>query len=152
MCSIVCHVKCHVSHRLFCPRNCLHDSYARIIGTRYYADVSSLLWPHSPTNIRLHYYANARPITHKTYRLSPLLSQKSSICRAAIHAGVIKSESGGYLDVMPVDRRRQYSGSYQNGITSERYCTKGRLEMPGKQTTQTFCGLLGGINCPTSWE
>uniref|UniRef100_A0A672H578 Cysteine-rich secretory protein LCCL domain containing 1b n=1 Tax=Salarias fasciatus TaxID=181472 RepID=A0A672H578_SALFA len=47
------------------------------------------------------------------------LLQKSSICRAAIHAGVIQNESGGYLDVMPVDRRRQYSGSYQNGITSE---------------------------------
>lgn len=47
--------------------------------------------------------------------------QKSSICRAAIHAGVIQNESGGYLDVMPVDKRNQYSGSYQNGITSERY-------------------------------
>ncbi|XP_012683333.2 cysteine-rich secretory protein LCCL domain-containing 1b [Clupea harengus] len=44
---------------------------------------------------------------------------KSSICRAAIHAGVIQSESGGYLDAMPADKRRQYSGSYQNGITSE---------------------------------
>lgn len=47
--------------------------------------------------------------------------QKSSICRAAIHAGVIQNESGGYLDVMPVDKRRQYSGSYQNGILSEKY-------------------------------
>uniref|UniRef100_A0AAX7UP55 LCCL domain-containing protein n=1 Tax=Astatotilapia calliptera TaxID=8154 RepID=A0AAX7UP55_ASTCA len=46
-------------------------------------------------------------------------SGKSSICRAAIHAGVIKNESGGYLDVMPVDKKRHYSGSYQNGITSE---------------------------------
>ncbi|KAF7655437.1 hypothetical protein LDENG_00055970 [Lucifuga dentata] len=44
---------------------------------------------------------------------------KSSICRAAIHAGVIQNESGGYLDVMPVNKRRQYSGSYQNSITSE---------------------------------
>ncbi|XP_026169662.1 cysteine-rich secretory protein LCCL domain-containing 1b [Mastacembelus armatus] len=46
-------------------------------------------------------------------------SDKSSICRAAIHAGVIQNESGGYLDVMPMDKRRQYTGSYQNGITSE---------------------------------
>uniref|UniRef100_A0A8C7UAL0 Cysteine-rich secretory protein LCCL domain containing 1b n=1 Tax=Oncorhynchus mykiss TaxID=8022 RepID=A0A8C7UAL0_ONCMY len=44
---------------------------------------------------------------------------KSSICRAAIHAGVIQNDSGGYLDVQPVDKRRQYSGSYQNGISSE---------------------------------
>ncbi|XP_054623852.1 cysteine-rich secretory protein LCCL domain-containing 1-like isoform X1 [Dunckerocampus dactyliophorus] len=50
---------------------------------------------------------------------SKYYSDKSSICRAAIHAGVIQNEPGGYLDVMPVDRRRQYSGSHQNGITSE---------------------------------
>uniref|UniRef100_A0A674C797 Cysteine-rich secretory protein LCCL domain containing 1b n=1 Tax=Salmo trutta TaxID=8032 RepID=A0A674C797_SALTR len=43
----------------------------------------------------------------------------NSICRAAIHAGVIQNDSGGYLDVQPVDKRRQYSGSYQNGISSE---------------------------------
>uniref|UniRef100_A0AAY4A7P5 LCCL domain-containing protein n=1 Tax=Denticeps clupeoides TaxID=299321 RepID=A0AAY4A7P5_9TELE len=70
--------------RLYCPRNCFHSSYARVIGSRYYSDV--------------------RP---------------QNICRAAIHAGVIQSDSGGYLDVMPVERRKQYNGSYQNGITSE---------------------------------
>lgn len=59
---------------------------------------------------------------HHVNRNWPVFSpQKSSICRAAVHAGVIQNESGGYLDVMPVDKRRQYSGSYQNGITSERY-------------------------------
>ncbi|XP_020318869.1 cysteine-rich secretory protein LCCL domain-containing 1b [Oncorhynchus kisutch] len=68
--------------RLYCPRNCLHETRARVIGTQYYSD-------------------------------------KSSICRAAIHAGVIQNDSGGYLDVQPVDKRRQYSGSYQNGISSE---------------------------------
>lgn len=47
--------------------------------------------------------------------------QNSSICRAAIHAGVIPNESGGYVDVMPVDTKNQYNGSSQNGITSERY-------------------------------
>lgn len=46
--------------------------------------------------------------------------QKSSICRAAIHAGVVQNEAGGYVDVMPVDSKSQYSGSAQNGITSER--------------------------------
>ncbi|XP_024129030.1 cysteine-rich secretory protein LCCL domain-containing 1b [Oryzias melastigma] len=45
-------------------------------------------------------------------------SDKSSICRAAIHAGVIQNESGGYLDVMPVDKRQHYTGSYRNGISS----------------------------------
>uniref|UniRef100_H3CLG7 Cysteine-rich secretory protein LCCL domain containing 1b n=1 Tax=Tetraodon nigroviridis TaxID=99883 RepID=H3CLG7_TETNG len=70
------------SLRLFCPRNCLHHSGARVFGTRYYSD-------------------------------------KSSICRAAIHAGVIRNESGGYVDVMLMDKRKQYGGSSQNGITSE---------------------------------
>ncbi|KAB5535413.1 hypothetical protein PHYPO_G00117400 [Pangasianodon hypophthalmus] len=79
-----CPFKKPVTHcpRLYCPRNCLYNSHARVTGTRYYAD-------------------------------------SSSICRAAIHAGVIQNESGGYLDVMPVDKRRYYSGSYQNRITSE---------------------------------
>lgn len=47
--------------------------------------------------------------------------QKSSICRAAVHAGVIKNDVGGYIDVMPVDKRKHYVASYQNGIFSERY-------------------------------
>uniref|UniRef100_A0A7N6AA77 LCCL domain-containing protein n=1 Tax=Anabas testudineus TaxID=64144 RepID=A0A7N6AA77_ANATE len=82
--ALFCPFKKPIRHcpRLYCPRNCLHNSGSRVIGTNYYSD-------------------------------------KSSICRAAIHAGVIQNESGGYLDVMPVDKRRQYSGSYQNGITSE---------------------------------
>eukprot|EP00064_Thunnus_orientalis_P002459 superscaffoldBa00000181_g2466 len=82
--ALFCPFKKPVRHcpRLYCPRNCMRDSRAKVIGTKYYSD-------------------------------------KSSICRAAIHAGVIQNESGGYLDVMPVDKRRQYSGSYQNGITSE---------------------------------
>ncbi|XP_030625033.1 cysteine-rich secretory protein LCCL domain-containing 1 [Chanos chanos] len=55
----------------------------------------------------------SRVIGTKTY------SDKSSICRSALHAGVITNESGGYIDVMPVDKRRQYIGSFQNGIASE---------------------------------
>ncbi|XP_071370022.1 cysteine-rich secretory protein LCCL domain-containing 1b [Centroberyx affinis] len=82
--AVFCPFKKPVRHcpRLYCPRNCLHDTRARVIGTKYYSD-------------------------------------KSSICRAAIHAGVIQNEAGGYLDVMPADKRKQYSGSYQNSITSE---------------------------------
>uniref|UniRef100_A0A8C6M125 Cysteine-rich secretory protein LCCL domain containing 1a n=1 Tax=Nothobranchius furzeri TaxID=105023 RepID=A0A8C6M125_NOTFU len=46
-------------------------------------------------------------------------SDKSSICRAAVHAGVIRNDVGGYIDVMPVDKRKYYPASYQNAIFSE---------------------------------
>uniref|UniRef100_A0A8C2IML0 Cysteine-rich secretory protein LCCL domain containing 1a n=1 Tax=Cyprinus carpio TaxID=7962 RepID=A0A8C2IML0_CYPCA len=48
-----------------------------------------------------------------------MYSDKSSICRSAIHAGVLSNESGGYVDVMPTDNRKLYISSYQNGIVSE---------------------------------
>uniref|UniRef100_A0A3Q3FGW6 Cysteine rich secretory protein LCCL domain containing 1 n=1 Tax=Labrus bergylta TaxID=56723 RepID=A0A3Q3FGW6_9LABR len=48
-----------------------------------------------------------------------IYSDKSSICRAAVHAGVIRNGVGGYIDVMPVDKRKHYIASYQNGISSE---------------------------------
>lgn len=48
-----------------------------------------------------------------------LLPQLSSICRAAVHAGVVQNQ-GGYVDVMPVDKRKTYIASFQNGIFSER--------------------------------
>uniref|UniRef100_A0A3B4CYK3 LCCL domain-containing protein n=1 Tax=Pygocentrus nattereri TaxID=42514 RepID=A0A3B4CYK3_PYGNA len=56
-----------------------------------------------------------KPIMNSAYFL-----QKSSICRSAVHAGVIKNELGGYVDVMPTNNRKQYFSSYQNGIYSER--------------------------------
>ncbi|KAI9542024.1 hypothetical protein NQZ68_025158 [Dissostichus eleginoides] len=82
--ALFCPYKKPVRHcaRLYCPRNCVRESGARVIGTTYFSD-------------------------------------KSSICRAAIHSGVIQNEAGGYLDVMPVEKRRLYSGSYQNSISSE---------------------------------
>ncbi|XP_029447362.1 cysteine-rich secretory protein LCCL domain-containing 1 [Rhinatrema bivittatum] len=43
----------------------------------------------------------------------------SSICRAAVHAGVMRNQHGGYVDVMPVEKRKQYIASFQNGIFSE---------------------------------
>ncbi|GCC26362.1 hypothetical protein chiPu_0004778 [Chiloscyllium punctatum] len=48
-----------------------------------------------------------------------IYSDRSSICRAAVHAGVIHNHEGGYVDVMPVDKKKHYVGSYQNGIFSE---------------------------------
>lgn len=46
--------------------------------------------------------------------------QTSSICKAAVHAGVIVDEVGGYVDVMPVDKKKSYVGSLRNGVQSER--------------------------------
>lgn len=46
--------------------------------------------------------------------------QTSSICKAAVHAGVIVDEVGGYADVMPVDKKKSYVGSLRNGVQSER--------------------------------
>ncbi|KAJ8400493.1 hypothetical protein AAFF_G00396170 [Aldrovandia affinis] len=45
-------------------------------------------------------------------------SDSSSICRAAIHAGVIKA-SGGYVDVLALDKKKSYVGTLKNGIHSE---------------------------------
>lgn len=46
-------------------------------------------------------------------------ADNSSICKAAVHAGAIGNQEGGYIDVMPVDKKRSYSGSLKNGIRSE---------------------------------
>lgn len=46
--------------------------------------------------------------------------QNSSICKTAVHAGVIQDDAGGYVDLMPVDKKKYYKGSLKNGIRSER--------------------------------
>ncbi|XP_072492320.1 cysteine-rich secretory protein LCCL domain-containing 2 [Notamacropus eugenii] len=48
-----------------------------------------------------------------------IYADTSSICRTAVHAGVIKDETGGYVDVMPVDKKKIYVGSLRNGVQSE---------------------------------
>ncbi|KAJ8417820.1 hypothetical protein AAFF_G00226630 [Aldrovandia affinis] len=45
-------------------------------------------------------------------------ADSSSICRAAIHAGVIKV-TGGYVDVLALDKKKSYVGTLKNGIQSE---------------------------------
>lgn len=45
-------------------------------------------------------------------------TDRSSICRAAIHAGVIQA-GGGYVDVLPLDKKKSYVGVLKNGIQSE---------------------------------
>uniref|UniRef100_A0AAY4E5B4 LCCL domain-containing protein n=1 Tax=Denticeps clupeoides TaxID=299321 RepID=A0AAY4E5B4_9TELE len=42
----------------------------------------------------------------------------SSICRTAIHAGVIKDD-GGYVDVLALEKKKSYVGSLKNNIRSE---------------------------------
>uniref|UniRef100_A0A8C2BN95 Cysteine-rich secretory protein LCCL domain containing 2 n=1 Tax=Cyprinus carpio TaxID=7962 RepID=A0A8C2BN95_CYPCA len=51
---------------------------------------------------------------------SNIYGDGSSICRAAIHSGVIKA-SGGYVDLLALDKRKSYTGTLKNGIQSERY-------------------------------
>ncbi|XP_072926438.1 cysteine-rich secretory protein LCCL domain-containing 2 [Hemitrygon akajei] len=55
----------------------------------------------------------ARVIGNKIY------SDRSSICRTAVHAGVIKNHIGGLVDVMPVEKKNRYKGISKNGIQSE---------------------------------
>ncbi|XP_056464463.1 cysteine-rich secretory protein LCCL domain-containing 2-like [Gadus chalcogrammus] len=47
-----------------------------------------------------------------------IYSDSSSICKAAIHAGTMKAE-GGYIDVLPLVRRKNYVGVLKNGVQSE---------------------------------
>ncbi|XP_039235083.1 cysteine-rich secretory protein LCCL domain-containing 1 isoform X5 [Pipra filicauda] len=65
--------------------------------------------PHNCMQANPHY---ARVIGTRIY------CDVSSICRAALHAGVVRNQ-GGYVDVMPVDKRKVYVASFQNGIYSE---------------------------------
>ena len=38
-----------------------------------------------------------------------------------MHAGVIADEEGGFVDVMPVEKKKSYVGSLKNGVQSERW-------------------------------
>lgn len=38
-----------------------------------------------------------------------------------MHAGVISDERGGFVDVMPVEKKKSYVGSLKNGVQSERW-------------------------------
>ncbi|XP_078606729.1 cysteine-rich secretory protein LCCL domain-containing 2-like isoform X5 [Branchiostoma floridae x Branchiostoma japonicum] len=48
-------------------------------------------------------------------------TDNSSICRAAIHAGVLQDYEAGYVDVWARKGSTSYRGSSQNGVTSENY-------------------------------
>ncbi|KAJ8376600.1 hypothetical protein SKAU_G00071800 [Synaphobranchus kaupii] len=70
---------------------------------------------------RLYCPSNCMQEKHDSARVIGTLSYSdiSSICRAAVHAGAIEDQSGGFVDVMPLDNKKQYIASYQNGINSE---------------------------------
>uniref|UniRef100_A0A4W3JDE4 Cysteine rich secretory protein LCCL domain containing 2 n=1 Tax=Callorhinchus milii TaxID=7868 RepID=A0A4W3JDE4_CALMI len=44
---------------------------------------------------------------------------RSSICRSAVHAGIIKNHIGGLVDVMSVEKKNKYPSVFKNGIQSE---------------------------------
>ncbi|XP_040537295.1 cysteine-rich secretory protein LCCL domain-containing 2 isoform X2 [Gallus gallus] len=48
-----------------------------------------------------------------------IYADSSSICKSAVHAGVIADEEGGFVDVMPVEKKKSYVGSLKNGVQSE---------------------------------
>ncbi|XP_062405850.1 cysteine-rich secretory protein LCCL domain-containing 2 isoform X1 [Sardina pilchardus] len=47
-----------------------------------------------------------------------MYADSSSICRAAIHAGVIKDD-GGHVDILALERKKSYVGALKNSIQSD---------------------------------
>uniref|UniRef100_A0A8C2CP07 Cysteine-rich secretory protein LCCL domain containing 1a n=1 Tax=Cyprinus carpio TaxID=7962 RepID=A0A8C2CP07_CYPCA len=129
-------------NRYECPAGCL-DSMAKVVGTVYYDMQSSICragihygvidndggWMDVTRQGRKDFFIKSyknglqslgRLLPHQRLHFKcKFVLQKSSICRSAIHAGVLRNESGGYVDVMPTDNRKLYISSYQNGIVSE---------------------------------
>uniref|UniRef100_A0A4W3IS74 Cysteine rich secretory protein LCCL domain containing 2 n=1 Tax=Callorhinchus milii TaxID=7868 RepID=A0A4W3IS74_CALMI len=54
-----------------------------------------------------------------SFFLSFIGFQRSSICRSAVHAGIIKNHIGGLVDVMSVEKKNKYPSVFKNGIQSE---------------------------------
>ncbi|MGH0161464.1 UNVERIFIED_CONTAM: hypothetical protein FKN15_061034 [Acipenser sinensis] len=109
-------------NRYECPAGCL-DSKAKVIGSVYFEmqiSVCQLVYSVESTSTNSYLSDNSGPNV-PIPKTSYTLSKKSSVCRTAVHAGVIRNSVGGYIDVMPVDKRKQYVSSYQNGIFSERF-------------------------------
>uniref|UniRef100_A0A7N6AZ30 LCCL domain-containing protein n=1 Tax=Anabas testudineus TaxID=64144 RepID=A0A7N6AZ30_ANATE len=48
-----------------------------------------------------------------------IYTDSSSICKAAIHAGAVSD--GGWVDVLPLDKKKSYVGVLKNGIQSESF-------------------------------
>lgn len=61
---------------------------------------------------------NAQPSYWSPVIGNNIYTDNSSICKTGIHAGVIKP-NGGIVDVLPLDKRKSYTGVLKNGIQSE---------------------------------
>ncbi|XP_077441704.1 macrophage mannose receptor 1-like [Vanacampus margaritifer] len=79
--------------------------------------------------------ANAK---HKVFG-TLIYDEDSSICAAAIHAGVIRNEVGGDCIVMRAPEPKVYEGSTRNGITSRYY---------NGPTALAFTFAEGELRCP----
>lgn len=73
------------------------------------------------TNFRLHCPPGCLSNKEPGMRVigTSIFRDDSSICLAAIHNGIIKNESGGYLIVGSDTGRKEYLGLENNGVTSE---------------------------------
>jgi outer membrane protein OmpA-like peptidoglycan-associated protein len=52
-------------------------------------------------------------------RGNDIYTSDSSICRAAVHAGVVNAKTGGAVTVIPEAGRKAYAGALRNGIQSD---------------------------------
>lgn len=88
----------------------------------------------------------------------PIYSDDSSICTAAIHAGVIQAASGGAVTVTIAPGQASYAASSANGISTSSWGSWGRSFTVAASTgpAQVTCstnaqGLLGDshtVSCP----
>jgi LCCL domain len=66
-----------------------------------------------------------------------IYSDDSSICTAAVHAGLITRSSGGRVTIQMRPGEREYSGSARNGISSSSYgAWQGSYSFVGNPTTE----------------
>ncbi|KPP73392.1 cysteine-rich secretory protein LCCL domain-containing 2-like, partial [Scleropages formosus] len=129
-------------NRYKCPANC-QNSKGKVYGTNYFDVVRVINNNGGLVDITRHddfpffdkdtrngietfraalrkSLRNTRRNALRDVKAAPVaLSPSSSICRAAIHAGVIKA-SGGYVDVLAMKKKPNYVGAVKNGIKSER--------------------------------
>ncbi|KAI4786272.1 hypothetical protein KUCAC02_037228 [Chaenocephalus aceratus] len=124
-------------NRYECPAGCL-DATGKVVGTVYYEMQSSVCraglhagvldndggWMDVTRQGRKDFFIKSNK--NGVQSLGKYLSANSfTVSRVAVkaltsvHAGVLRNDLGGYIDVMPVDKRKNYIASHQNGISSE---------------------------------
>lgn len=71
---------------------------------------------------------------------SDVYSDNSSICTAAVHAGVITREAGGAIAIRMLPGQSAYTGSTQNEVRSSNF-----VEWPGSFTFTTLHDVVVGV-------